>query len=474
MTVESNRYQVPCIFSQMQKEYAGSGQSQASAGIRQRQIEIEVPGSKSITNRALLLATLAKGKSTLRGVLFSDDSRHFLQCIQELGFETEVDEAGKTIEVTGMGGAVPKKEAAIYVGSAGTAARFLSAYLGISHGTYHLDASAQMRRRPMAPLLECLRELGCGVQCEEKEGFFPFTLQSDGFGKHQVSVDIDSSSQFLSALLIVASLSPEDMEIQVKGSHGMAYIHMTERMMAQFGVQAEQVLGQIGGRAGRITEQSDDFADQETDICYRIRKGQQYKALDYQIEPDVSAACYFYAMAPLLGISVVVQNVHFDSLQGDVEFIRILEKMGCKAEETTEGIRVSGNADGSFHGIEADMSACSDQAITLAALAPFADSPTIIKGIGHIRFQESDRIAAIVTELGKMGIQCEAGEDNIRIYPGTPKASLVETYDDHRMAMGFSLIGLRAAGIEINDPGCCRKTFENYFEVLEDAVKQIC
>lgn len=427
--MHNNQYRVPCIYGKNEK----------------KEIQVEVPGSKSITNRALLLATLAKGKSILRGTLFSDDSRHFLKCIQELGFETYVDEENKIIEVTGLGGEVPKKEASIYVGSAGTAARFLTAYLGISAGTYHLDASEQMKRRPMAPLLECLQELGCKVECHEKEGFFPFTLQGNGFAKKKIAVDIGSSSQFLSALLISANQAAEDMEIQVQGSHGMAYIRMTEQMMKQFGV---------------LTQQSDNKS-------YCVKKGQLYQALDYQIEPDVSAACYFYAMAALLGIRVQVKHVHFASLQGDVQFLHFLEQMGCQIEEAQDGIWVSGNTNGIYSGIEADMSACSDQAITLAALAPFASTPTRITGIGHIRYQESDRIHAIVTELTKMGITCEEGEDYIQIYPGEPKSSVVETYEDHRMAMGFSLIGLRAEGIVIDNPACCGKTFENYFEVLQ-------
>lgn len=469
MTGKNDRYEVPCIFGKNKKS----------------SICIEVPGSKSITNRALLLATLAEGKSTLRGCLFSDDSRHFLKCIQELGFETKVDEENKVIEVTGHGGAVPKKEASIYVGSAGTAARFLSAYLGVSQGKYHLDASEQMRRRPMAPLLKSLNELGCEITCDEKDGFFPFTLESHGFGKNQISVDIGNSSQFLSALLIAATLSPEDMEIQVEGSHGMAYIRMTEQMMEQFGVQVEQMMEQFGvqveqtmERHGVHTGQTEANcyqlkAGQTEANCYRIKAGQKYQALDYQIEPDVSAACYFYGMAALLGIEVVVRHVHFDSLQGDVQFLKILEQMGCVVEEASDGIHVRGNVDGSYHGVEVDMSACSDQAITLAALAPFADSPTTIKGIGHIRFQESDRINAIVTELGKMEITCEEGEDYIKIYPGIPQESVVSTYDDHRMAMGFSLIGLRAEGIVMDDPGCCRKTFEDYFEVLDGVIERI-
>ena len=471
---ETEQYRVPCVYpcSKVNKV-----------------IQVEVPGSKSITNRALLLATLAEGTSVLRGALFSDDSRHFLSCVQELGFAAEAEEEEKIVTVTGLGGKVPKKEASIYVGSAGTAARFLSAYLGVSHGIYHLDASPQMRRRPMAPLLTVLEELGCQVRCEKEEGHFPFTLTSNGFQAAKMTVDIGDSSQFLSALLIASALAEEDVSLRVVGSHGMAYIRMTEKMMEQFGVRAERM--PLAGQeaecmplAGQEAERM-PLAGQEAEripltgqkaectACYRIQGGQRYRAREYQIEPDVSAACYFYAMAPLLGISVKVRHVHFDSLQGDVEFLRILERMGCEVREEAEGIRVSGRAGGSFQGIEADMSACSDQAITLAALAPFGDSPTTITGIGHIRLQESDRMLAIVTELKRLGIRCEMGTDFIRIYPGKPTGGLVETYEDHRMAMGFSLIGLRAEGIVIKDPACCRKTFETYFQVLEEVAGQL-
>ena len=422
-------------------------------------LHIQVPGSKSITNRALLLATLAEGMSTLRGVLFSDDSRHFLKCIQDLGFTTTVDETNKVITVTGHGGAVPLSEAHQYVGSAGTAARFLTAYLGISNGTYHMDASDQMRKRPMAPLLSSLQELGCEVTYGQsaphtggysptREGYFPFTLCSHGFGKDSITINIDHSSQFLSALLIASCLSKQDFTVHTEGTHGMAYIEMTCKMMEQFGVSVEKT----------------------DDTTFVTKKGQSYQALDYQIEPDVSAACYFYAMAPLLHVPVLVEHVHFDSLQGDVAFIHILEQMGCTAQDTEKGILVTPPETLVFHGVTVDMSACSDQAITLAAIAPFADSPTTITGIGHIRFQESNRIKAIVTELGKMGIRCEETESSITIHPGTPKASLVDTYDDHRMAMGFSLIGLRCPGIVIDNPGCCGKTFENYFKVLEQTI----
>lgn len=433
-------YSVPCIYDSIQRKDITAGP-----------LEVNVPGSKSITNRALLFATLAEGVSTLRGVLFSEDSRHFLKCIQDLGFETKVDEPARLVSVRGLGGAVPLPEASLYVGSAGTAARFLTAFLGLSEGVYHMDASGQMRRRPMAPLLHSLGVLGCEIlyDAEGEEGHFPFTLRGHGFCREQISVNIDSSSQFLSALLIASCLCEKDFTTHIEGTHGMAYIEMTLKMMEQFGVHGEKL----------------------SDSAFLTRAGQRYRALDYQIEPDVSAACYFYAMSPLLNIPVRVGHVHFDSLQGDVAFVRILEKMGCRAEDTPEGILLEPPAGGMFHGVTADMSACSDQAITLAAIAPFADGPTTITGVGHIRFQESDRIAAIAAELSKMGIRCEEKKDSITVYPGVPVPSLVETYDDHRMAMGFSLTGLRSPGIVIDHPGCCRKTFEDYFEVLENVVR---
>lgn len=474
-------YEIPCIYPQRQHS--------AST------VFVDVPGSKSITNRALLLATLADGTSTLKGVLFSDDSRHFLSCIQALGFETQVDEKKAIITIKGENGRIPLKEASQYVGSAGTAARFLTAVLGVSKGVYHMDASEQMKKRPMAPLLASLKELGCEIRFEEKEGFFPFTLISHGFHTDHITVNIDHSSQFLSALLIASCLSDKDMHIQVEGSHGMAYIQMTEAMMQQFGVSVSVAYPEISSApvfsvdssgtrhsSGEVSCGTSDSnssdkvswgtSDSNTSSLspniplYTIPKGQHYKALDYQIEPDVSGACYFYAMGALLQLPILVHNVHFVSLQGDVAFLRVLEKMGCTVEDMPDGIALTPPSNGILHGVDIDMSSFSDQAITLSAIAPFADSPTTIRGIGHIRYQESNRMAAIVTELSKMGIRCEETESSLTIYPGTPKGSCVETYDDHRMAMGFSLIGLRAHGITILNPGCCKKTFENYFDLL--------
>ena len=430
----NDSYRVPCVFPLKKNRTAP--------------LRVRVPGSKSITNRALLLAVLADGVSTLHGVLFSDDSRHFLQCVSELGFPVKVEEAARRIEVTGLGGRLPRPAADLYVGSAGTAARFLTALLGTAEGRFHLDASPQMRRRPMAPLLATLKELGAEISFEENEDCFPFTITGHGFRKQLLTVDISQSSQFLSALLIAAVRSPQDMTIEPAGRHGMSYIAVTTKMMEQFGVPVKA------------------FPDR---FC--VPGGRRYQARDYRVEPDVSAACYFYAMAPLLGCPVLVEDVHSDSMQGDIRFLQLLMRMGCRTEDTPEGILLTGPPDGRYHGITADLSACSDQAITLAALAPFAQSPTTITGIGHIRYQESDRLAAIAAELTRMGISCEERPDSITIRPGAPAPARIETYDDHRMAMGFSLAGLRAKGIVIDNPGCCRKTFEEYFEVLTHALE---
>lgn len=413
-------------------------------------IHVKVPGSKSITNRALLLAMLSDGESHLTGAQFSEDSSHFLQCLSDLSFDVASRPETGEVSVHGLSGRLPVKKASLYVGSAGTAARFLSAVLGVSEGEFFLDASEQMKKRPMAPLLSALQSVGCDISFAEKEGYFPFTLHARGFQNTDLTIDIDKSSQFLSALLIAAPLAKEDVKIKVAGTHGMAYIEMTCRMMEQFGVLTEH----------------------PAPDTFLIKAGQTYRAQDYAIEPDVSAACYFYALAALSGCSVIVDGVPEHSLQGDTEFLSILEKMGCWVTRTNEGICITGPA-GRLHGLTVDMSSCSDQAITLAAIAPFADSPVTITGIGHIRGQESDRLSAIAENLTAMGIRCEERADSITIYPGVPKPAHIKTHDDHRLAMGFAVTGLFAEGIVIENPSCCKKTFAEFFECLEEAVENL-
>ena len=279
-------------------------------------IETRVPGSKSITNRALLIAALAEGTSVLHGVLFSDDSRHFMQALYDLGFPIYIDEEEETVTIEGFGGEIPNEEAEVYVGSAGTAARFLTAFLGLSKGKYRITASEQMKKRPMKELLVALEEMGSEIIYDEEEYCFPFTIGNFECKKSKVTIDIDKSSQFLSALLISSVLLPQNFMIKITGSHGMSYVSMTIRMMHQFGVGVERTLSG----------------------AYRRRNDRNYEGREYDIEPDVSAACYFYALAPLLHVNVKVKNVYMDCLQGDIKFLKVLVRMGCKIEHEEDGV----------------------------------------------------------------------------------------------------------------------------------------
>ncbi|MCM1105829.1 MAG: 3-phosphoshikimate 1-carboxyvinyltransferase [Blautia sp.] len=412
-------------------------------------VEVMVPGSKSITNRALLIAALCEGRSVLSGVLFSDDSRHFLQALSSLGFSVEVDEGKKRVEITGLGGKIPKAAATVDVGSAGTAARFLTACLGLSEGRYRMDASGQMKKRPMQELLMALEELGAQIEYEEERYHFPYVIGGSGIKKQEITIDVDKSSQFLSALLISSVLSTEDFIIHVQGTHGMAYVDMTLAMMGQFGVEV-------------IREGTDTF---------RIPGDAKYYAADYRIEPDVSAAAYFYAMCPVLGVPARVRHVHWDCLQGDIRFLHVLEQMGCISRETDGGILMEPPPGGRLQGGSFDFSAFSDQALTLAAIACFADAPVTMRGIGHIRYQECDRIQAMLVNLRALGIRVkEQKEGEVVIWPGEPHGCRILTFEDHRVAMSFTIPGLVTPGVVIENPMCCKKTFETYFDVLEEMV----
>lgn len=411
---------------------------------------VEVPGSKSMTNRALLMAALADGKTVLKGVLFSDDSRNFLGSLRTLGFDVDVDEAAKTVAVTGLDGKIPVTEGEIYVGSAGTAARFLTAMLAMAEGSFVVNASEQMKKRPMKPLFDVLADMGAEIAYLEKDGFLPVRIKGIG-GRFptdrmcKVKLDISESTQFLSALLLISPMIKQGLHIEIASARkDGAYIRITRRMMEQFGAKV-------------------DFDGTN----YTMESGASYRAGEYQIEPDVSAACYFYAAAALTGGRALVRNVIWECMQGDLEFIRLLEKMGCDVRETPDGIEVRGAAGGRLAGVRVDMKDFSDQAMTLAAIAPFAKGDVRIENIGHIRLQESDRIHAIATELARLGVRCEEEQDAVTIHPGQPHAGVVQTYDDHRMAMAFALIGLRVDGIGIANPICCKKTFEEYFDVLD-------
>ena len=426
-------------------------------------IHVCVPGSKSITNRALLMAALAEGTSVLKGVLFSDDSRVFIKALQTIGYEISIDEERAEVVIHGCGRKIPKDQVSVYVGSAGTAARFLTAMLALSGGQYELTSSGQMKTRPMRPLLEALDQLGVRFKYKEEPYSFPFQIlgmdvREKGSYREEdradisqkIFLNIDASSQFLSALLLSGVLCEEGFMVELTGKRdARAYVKISMKMMEEFGCHMEQT------------------AENE----YHILPGQSYQAREYQIEPDVSAACYFYAMAAVNQGTALVEHVHFDSTQGDIQFLRVLEQMGCRLEDTQEGIRLTAPETMGVQGVDVVMSDFSDQTMTLAAVSIFAAGQTTIRGVGHIRKQESDRIHAIVTELQRLGVECEEREDGLVIQPGQVKSSfrdpvVIQTYDDHRMAMAFAVIGTRQEGIVIHDPLCCRKTYEDYFEVL--------
>ncbi len=408
-------------------------------------VHVTVPGSKSMTNRALLMAALSDGRTRLEGILFSDDSRHFLGALKALGFEVSYDEKDCTAMVTGCGGSIPQKEGRIYVGSAGTAARFLTAMLALSDGTYEIQASAQMEKRPMKPVFGSLGAMGAEFTYLKEEGFLPVKVRGSAARVKYAEIDISKSTQFLSALLMTAPMLNNGLEIHITSEKtDGAYIRITRKMMEQFGCQVEY-----------------DGHD------YHIKGNQVYQSGNYVVEPDVSAACYFYGMAAVTGGRAVVNHVHEDLMQGDMKFLEVLKKMGCKVIDTREGIEVTGPADG-LNGVDVDMNDFSDQTMTLAAIAPFAKGETHIRNIAHIRLQESDRMAAILHNLTNLGIRCEEEDNGIVIYPGTCRACEIDTFEDHRMAMAFAIPGLLTEGIVIKDPMCCRKTFENYFEILDE------
>lgn len=406
---------------------------------------VPVPGSKSITNRALLLAALAAGPSELSNVLFADDTERMLDCLRRLGVGVEADPGAGQVRVEGAGGRWPVDRADLFAGNAGTVARFLAAALALAPGTYRIDGTPRMRRRPIGPLLDALRDLGAEAVDEEGSGCPPVRISGPLLGG-MTRLDAGQSSQFLSALLVALPLAPSDSRIDLIGAvPARPYVDMTLRMGADFGIQPPT------GDGGR----------------WLVRGGQSYRGRRYTIEPDASSASYFLAAAALTGGRVTVPGVGRASLQGDAGFVHILEAMGCRVEQGADSTTVAGPADGRLRAVDVDLNAMSDLTPTLAVLAPFADGPVRIRNVGHIRVQESDRLQALAAELGRLGVPVEEAADGLTIHPARPRPARVRTYDDHRLAMAFSLLALRVPGVEIDDPACAAKTFPDYYQRLE-------
>ena len=404
---------------------------------------IEVPGSKSYTNRALLVAAMAHGVSTLTGALFSDDTHYMSASLRKLGIKIDADKNRVTFDVHGNGGEIPVSRANLYIGNSGTTSRSLTAYVSLGHGRFVIDGDEPMRHgRPIADLLDALQQIGVSARTQFENGHLPVIVEADGLTGGKTRLDVTKSSQFLTALLLIAPYTKNGMEIEVIGNREMPYIDITLAVMQAFGVHAIN----------------------EDDKCFRIEGGQHYQTRTYNIEPDASNASYFFAAAALTGGRVTVPNLSLDSAQGDVQFVRVLEQMGGRVTVSDTGITVTGPPQ--LKGIDIDMRTISDTALTLAAIAPFADSPVSIRNIEHTRWQETDRIHAMATELKKLGVPVVEHRDGLEISPAPITPAAIDTYEDHRMAMAFSLIGLKVSGIRINNPECVNKTFPSYFQVL--------
>jgi len=349
----------------------------------------------------------------------------------------------------GEAGKNPASQADLWIANAGTAARFLTAMAALGEGTYRLDGTERMRQRPIQPLLDALNALGAEATSELGTGCPPVMVRARGLTGGSVSVRGNMSSQFLSALMMVAPCARQPVTIQIEGELVSApFVQMTLRMMRQFGVDAQ-------------------WEKERTRIV--VPAPQRYHLTGdatYAVEPDATAASYFLAAAAITGGRVCVRGLNRASLQGDIRFVEILQQMGCLVRWLPDGIEVSGTD--ALRGVDADMSDISDTFITLAVVAPFADSPTRIRGVEHARYQESNRVSAVATELRRLGIDVEEHIDGLTIYPGTPQPGTVQTYNDHRIAMAFSIIGLRVPGIIIAEPECVQKTFPSFFEKLEE------
>lgn len=402
-----------------------------------------VPGSKSLTNRVLLIAVLADGTTSLKNALFSDDSRYFVEALQALGFNVSLNSERAEMTVTGLGGRIPAKQAELFIGNAGTAARFLTAFLTLGNGQYLLDGEPRMRERPIGDLVDALTQLGANL--ETKNHCPPVKISASGLsgGKSKIAGNI--SSQFLSALLMVSPYAQSSVEIEVTTElNSKPYVDMTLSIMRDFGVN----INRDGYKRFVISP-----------AFFSPRS-------NYLIESDASAASYFFAAPSICGGTVCVENINRKSIQGDTTFLDVLAQMGCIIEESENCILVTGPAE--LSGVDVDMRDIPDTAQTLAAVAPFASTPTHICGVASARVKETDRIHATCVELARLGVRVDEHDDGMTIYPcDTVRSATIQTYNDHRMAMAFSLIGLRVPGITIENPGCVSKTFPNFFEVLE-------
>lgn len=411
--------------------------------------EVTIPGSKSLSNRALLLAALAEGETTLTNLLDSDDVRHMLNALKALGVSYELSEDRTRCTVTGCNGPLPGGEHELFLGNAGTAMRPLTAALCLGEGTYTLTGEPRMYERPIGHLIDALKPLGVDVTYLKDENYPPLKIVGTGLQGGEVEIDGSISSQFLTALLMAAPLAKNDLLIRVKGDLvSKPYIDITLHLMKQFGVEVTNNNYQT----------------------FEIKAGQTYKSPgEVMVEGDASSASYFLAAAAIKGGTVRVYGVGKNSVQGDIRFADTLEQMGAKITWGENFIEASA---GELNGIDVDLNHIPDAAMTIATAALFAKGPTAIRNVYNWRVKETDRLNAMATELRKVSAVVVEGEDFIEITPPqTVQSAAIDTYDDHRMAMCFSLAAFGENPVTINDPGCTAKTFPTYFELFSKITK---
>lgn len=403
---------------------------------------IVVPGSKSLSNRALLLAALAQGKTQLKGILKSDDTYWCIDSLQKLGIACDVDENTATVQLAG--GGVKVEEAEIFFGSAGTLARFLPALLATGEGTYHINASAQLCARPLRGILKALEEQGTIFEFKDAPYQLPFTLKAQGLKGGEVMISGALSSQFISALMMAAPLAKTPMTIRLTEPVAQPdYLKMTQHMMADFGVKMH-----IEGAF---------------DVMHITP--QPYQAYSHTVEADTLAACNFLGLAAASKGDVTISNFNPNSLQPGVRFLDVLEQLGCTVEKKGQAVRVQGPE--KLKGGLFDMSQLAEATLTLAAMAPFADAPIEIRGVEHIRHHECDRLSVMAQALVQAKVPVKEFEDGLYIAPKQPQKGLFETHDDHRVAMALAIMGAAGQGITLNDPACVSKTCPTFFELLK-------
>ncbi|GGV78551.1 3-phosphoshikimate 1-carboxyvinyltransferase [Streptomyces griseoloalbus] len=403
-------------------------------------LHARIPGSKSLTNRALLLAAAADSTSALGAPLVSDDTTAFREALSGLGVRIDPSDDDSVWNVTGLGRG-PVGTGTAWCADAGTAARFLPPFAATGHGDFGFEGSDQLTARPVAPLADALRRLGAEVTTGPG-GRLPLRVRSRGLDGGALTVDSTLSSQFLTGLLMAGPLMRRPLALTVPELVSRPYIDMTIALMRRFGAEV----------------------DEATPGEFTVRPT-GYRGADMPIEPDASTASYVFAAAAITGTSVRVPGLGRGSLQGDLRFTEVLARTGARVETTDEATTVTGT--GAFRGgFTVDMGEISDTFMTLAAIAPLADAPITVNGIGHARLKESDRIAAVEGNLRALGIRTETGRDWITVHPGTPAPARVACHRDHRIAMAFSVLGLRAEGITLDDPGCVAKTFPGFHEEL--------